>query len=102
MKYKVYHTNKPTFGFGARAKFPQEYTQVALVECIDIEDAFRATNTIDDIWIKNPEVIELYQTSCRSTSVGDVLVDEDGNAMYCAPCGWDDIEVAEVVAERSV
>lgn len=96
MKYKVWQVIKPNFGLGKKPLFPADYELVAEVECKDLEDAFRATNTIDDIWTKNPEVIQLHKRQCRSTSVGDVLEDEDGIAMYCAPCGWDEIETRHI------
>jgi hypothetical protein len=91
MKYKVYHAKNPTFGFGDKPAFPEAYDKVATVECKGIEDVFRATNHIDSNWMTNPEVIERAKCDCRSTSVGDVVVDEDGNKMYCAMVGWENM-----------
>jgi hypothetical protein len=96
MKYKVYHADEPTFGFGGKPTFPEDYTLVATVECKDEEDVFRATNHIDSDWTQNTEIVELHEEICRSTSVGDVVVDEDNVAMYCAPVGWEDMGKVEI------
>ena len=92
MRYKVYHANpmKSMFDKTPETFNPEGYDMVAEVECIDEEDVFRATNHIDSDWTKNPEVISVTGR-CRSTSVGDVVVDEDGVALYCAGCGWEDL-----------
>lgn len=93
MKYKVYHAINPTFGFGKQPEFPNEYELVAEVECDGVEDVFRITNHIDTNWTGNPEVIEVYKTNgCRSTSVGDMAVDQNGKAFYCDMVGWKDVE----------
>jgi len=91
MKYKVYHAINPTFGFGKKPEFPSEYKLVATVECADLEDVFRITNHIDEDWTKNPEVTELFHNRPRSTSVGDVVIDEDGYHFYCDQVGWKEI-----------
>ena len=47
------------------------------------------TNSIDNAWWKNEDVIPMFDgDGCRSTSVGDqVLV---GNTKYeCSPYGWE-------------
>ena len=65
-----------------------DYELVALVECSHKEDAFRATNHIEEDWTKNPEVKKLFTPTARSTSVSDILIDEDGWIWYCAATGW--------------
>ena len=91
IKFTVYHATKPTFGFGEKPVFPEAYEKVAIVECEDIEDVFRATNHIDHDWRMNPEVIESFKDKVRSTSVGDVVEDEDGNKLYCDRIGWAEV-----------
>jgi hypothetical protein len=91
MKYEVWHAKEPTFGFGDQPKFPEEYEMVAVVDCKDEEDVFEKTNHITHDWTQNPEVIRRAKKSLRSTSVGDVLVDEDGNRLYCDHVGWKDM-----------
>ena len=88
MKFKVYHAINPTFGFGDRPKYPSDYKQVAIVEAEDIEEVFRITNHIDDNWENNPEVLEVIGNGHRSTSVGDIVVDENGVVNRCEIVGW--------------
>ena len=89
MKFKVYHHKNPTFGFGETPEFNDEnFEVVAAVEC-DPEnygDVFRLTNHIDCAWWENPEVTCIKQA--RSTSVGDVIVSEDGIRRRCESAGW--------------
>ena len=90
MKFEVYHAVEPTFGFGPKLVFPTDYEKVALIEAEDIGDTFRITNHIEHDWTTNPEVIKVYGR-CRSTSVGDVMVNEDGTKFYCDMVGWKEI-----------
>ena len=99
MRYEVWHSKEITSFLDPKPTFPEDYNMVAEVECEDEEDVFRATNHIDSDWTKNPEVIVCRKNPCRSTSVGDVIVDEDGVALYCAPCGWEDM--GKVIEETS-
>jgi len=94
MIHRVYHAINPTFGFGDKPSFPDDYELVATVECAGLEDVFRITNTIDSAWTNNPEVVELHPTNrsgYRSTSVGDVVV-VDGTTHYCDMVGWKEVE----------
>jgi len=91
MKFTVYHAKQPTFGFGEQPAFPEAYDKIAIVECEDVDDVFRATNHIDHDWRMNPEVIESFKDKVRSTSVGDVVEDEVGNKLYCDRIGWIEI-----------
>jgi len=65
---------------------------VAAVDGNDIEDAFHLTNNIDKPWFENDNIIATYQGAytgkgCRSTSVYDLVVDED--VVYiCDSFGW--------------
>ena len=91
MKYTVYHAVNPTFGFGVKPQLPGEYEKVAEVECSDLEDVFRVTNHIDEAWQENKEVL-WSKRPARSTSVGDVIVDDTGDQYYCASVGWEKVE----------
>jgi hypothetical protein len=59
---------------------------VAVVSAPDLEAVFTLTNSIDDVWWKNPGV-EVIERS-RSTSVGDVVEDENGARWLCEGIGW--------------
>ncbi len=93
MKYHVWHAKNPTFGFGVEPKFPEGYELVALITSESLNDTFRITNHIDKAWTSNPEVIDIYKNQPRSTSVGDVVVDANGNANRCESMGWKTITI---------
>jgi len=53
-----------------------------------LEEAFMKTNTISSAWWRNEEVTTTFAgNSCRSTSVGDVVV-VDEKKYKCEPVGW--------------
>jgi hypothetical protein len=75
--------------------FGEDPHVVAFVECPKtmsvtdkLEFAFMKTNSIDDAWYNNPEVTRMFDgKSCRSTSVGDMLL--LGTDKYkCDSMGW--------------
>ncbi len=57
-----------------RARF---YQLVALVEADSLEEVFRLTNHIDHDWRENALVKTMSPNPTRSTSVGDVIVQDD-------------------------
>ena len=71
-------------------KFPEEYRAVAAVEADNLEKVFEKTNHIDQDWTENEGVIPMGSRH-RSTSVGDIVVDGEGNRVICAGCGWEKI-----------
>jgi hypothetical protein len=88
MIFTVYHANNPTFGFGKTPKFPEEFTAVAVIDSPNLGETFKITNHIDHNWEENTEVIDLLAKGNRSTSVGDVMVENDGTKHRCENCGW--------------
>ena len=77
------------------AAFEESPTTVAFVECPGtmtdaekIEFAFMKTNSIDDAWWNNKEITKMFGgESCRSTSVGDMVL--VGTTKYkCDDTGW--------------
>jgi len=70
--------------------FPKEYQAVAAVEANNIEEVFEKTNHIDKNWAENKGVIPIV-CQARSTSVGDIVVDDSGNRKICAGQGWKEI-----------
>ena len=75
------HFNQKTF-----TPHMEDYKHVASVYATDIEEVFRDTNHIDREWWEN-ENVNLVEKS-RSTSVGDVVVDNKLNVFVCASSGW--------------
>lgn len=87
MRYKVYHANRPTFGFTAEQnpKFNEmNYTHVATVECSSLDQVFEVTNHIQHDWTINPEVKWRKGSGAdtRSTSCGDVIVEQDSGKKH--------------------
>jgi hypothetical protein len=99
MKFKVYQAKEMPQSFTPAPETfnKDDFVMVAEVETEDIEGVFRLTNHIDHDWTTNPEVSGVTG-SCRSTSVGDIIEDEDGKLMYCASFGWEEIVRSEVNA----
>ena len=91
MKYKVYH-NSRFLEHGGLSWGTKEFPNwdclnlVAFVEAETIDNVYRLTNHIDDLWWENPEV-EVVKNS-RSTSCGDVVEDPQGRLWVCAAVGW--------------
>ncbi len=89
---KVYHTKE----FGNRdAAFPADFDLVATVASEDLERVYFLTNHIDSPWTDNSSV-EAVGDSHRSTSVGDVVVNEEGTFL-CDICGWKELEETKEV-----
>lgn len=83
-----------------QAKWPDSYRLVAIVdEAHSVDDAFRLTNTIDEFWWKNEDVIAFSplhvaasgERGWRSTSVGDVI-EFRGEFFKCKDSGWERID----------
>lgn len=91
--FRVYHAKDPRFGIGEPPVFPEEYTHVADVPDCDHPDfAYRLTQNIDSSWHEEDRFVQALAGPCRSTSVGDVLVDDtEGRVYRCLPIGWEDI-----------
>ena len=80
------------------AAFGETPRTVAFVDCkgtmsdnAKLEEAFVKTNSINDAWWKNEGVTPMFgEKSCRSTSVGDMVL--IGTTKYeCKPLGWEKI-----------
>lgn len=71
-----------------------EYRLVAELDASGADEVFERTNTIDKPWWTNPGVTRKFVGhGCRSTSVGDVIVDNGGAGFFCASVGWVAIDV---------
>lgn len=104
---KVFHSNNPrdTMFFGGEDIITNEkilemldgdgYKHVADVETDSLETAYRLTNHIDSDWKYNEGVINAVNGKVRSSSVGDVFIDDDGNAHVVASIGFEKIKDGE-------
>lgn len=66
------------------------YVPVAEVSAESLDEVFTLTNSIESVWWENPRVKTLFKgEGCRSTSVGDIVVDVLGRGYFCARIGWE-------------
>lgn len=71
------------------------YTLVAEVRATSLEEVFQLTNSIDQHWWKNSGVQPKFKSAgCRSTSVGDLVVDGSGVGHFCDSIGWTDVQLS--------
>ena len=57
-----------------------------------LEEAFMLTNSIDDAWYTSDQVVYIGpKKSCRSTSVGDMVLLENGKKFKCEHTGWSEV-----------
>lgn len=90
----VFHATEPSFLPDAPKKeFPADFTLVAVIDCDNLSMAYQLTNNIEAPWTENAGVTVIGTGPYRSTSVGDVILLDDGTAKLCANAGWDDIQV---------
>lgn len=76
------------------------YRLVAEVTASGLDAVFELTNTIDRQWWINPGVTPRFQgEGCRSTSVGDIVVEVGAIGHFCASVGWVSLGVLECPAE---
>lgn len=71
-----------------------EYEKAAIVSDASLDVAFEKTNSIVSHWSDNPEaetIGDFYNR--RSTSVGDIMIDSDGNGWIVGPVGFDKIDL---------
>jgi hypothetical protein len=93
--YKIYHTKdwnlNSKLHFDNKGYVPKkdDYQLVALVDCNAVGETFELTNHIDTEWWNN-EAVTLIKES-RSTSVGDLVEDENGKLWLCAMIGWEEV-----------
>jgi hypothetical protein len=65
------------------------FRKVAHVQTENLEDVFRLTNHIEGSWTEN-EGVGVWAENVRSTSVGDVLINDNG-VFVVAPCGFEKV-----------
>ena len=92
MIFQVFHSEPPDF-FAQRdlMEFPHGFVHVASVEAVSIDEVFYLTNSIDIPWHQHDGVSAYKET--RSTSVGDVVVSQDGRHYRCERIGWTRFEL---------
>jgi hypothetical protein len=88
--FKLHHATQPHFSHANPQEFtPENFDHVADVEADDLGEVFEKTNHIEVPWPENPGATMIVSAnSVRSTSVGDIVVDETGVRHRCLPIGW--------------
>ena len=57
-----------------------------------LETAFMKTNSINNGWWTNEGIYKMFDgTTCRSTSVGDMVLLSSGKKYKCEMTGWSEI-----------
>ena len=69
------------------AVWPDDYNLVAIVDSEHVEKVFELTNHIDTQWWDNDGVEVVGDNHHRSTSVGDIVVTNEGT-FRCENVGW--------------
>ena len=93
-RFCVYHASQTARRLNGIPKLNSvNYTLVAVVETEDISDVWKITNSITSHWSTNPEVKWSMGFENRSTSIGDVVSDDDGKFFRCGRIGWEQLKV---------
>ena len=57
-----------------------------------LEKAFMLTNSVNDAWYTNEELVYMGpEKSCRSTMAGDYVKFENGKKFKCEHAGWSEV-----------
>ena len=95
---------KVFYGYGDKGS--EVYELVGLIEAVSLEDAFHKTNSIESLWTAaiNPVLLAAkFRFGARSTSVGDVLVDDaTGIAYHVSLFGFTMLELGDFVCSAEV
>ena len=87
-QYHIFHSKPNEFMFTETEIQPREY--VGFVNANSIEEAFKLSQNIESNW--NPT------NPCRSTSVGDVIQENDKFFMVCG-VGFKELRTEEEIAK---
>lgn len=79
MKFSIYQVVNPTF----KDAIIQEREYVATIEASTPGEAFKKSQNLDETWNK--------MKPCRSTSIGDIIVDEKYNKLLVCGIGFKDV-----------
>jgi hypothetical protein len=88
---RVFHVAEYGLKFVEPAVYPDDYILVAIVDSEVLEKVFELTNHIDTQWWDNDGVEVVGDNHHRSTSVGDIVVTNEGT-FRCENMGWHELE----------
>lgn len=96
---KVYHAKFPNYGLGKHPKFTEEdFDLVAEVDVPTLDEAYVLTQHIEREWSMNDKVKTIKPS--RSTSIGDILTDQDGANWRCEALGWSMMSRQKIVKRK--
>lgn len=88
MKYEVYYNQNTRDAYFMKPAFSKEvHSKVAELEADNVEEVFRRMNVVDG----DPEYELPIKLEIRSMMVGDVVIDENGDKLFCAKFGWEKV-----------
>lgn len=88
LMYQVFYTKRLDAPYAVPPSVNGEnYKPIGIVAADDLEHLFRVMNVVDGSSFEMPQKLR-----CRSMCVGDVAVDETGQAWYCASAGWERVD----------
>lgn len=79
MKFDIYHSKQSNFFAESLPK--ESYQTVATIEASSLDEAYLKSQNIDSCWVNDPDVDSTLE-NCRSTSVGDIIINNDENQAY--------------------
>jgi hypothetical protein len=88
---RVFHVAEFGKNYPEPAVYPDDYILVAIVDSEVLEKVFELTNHIDTQWWDNDGVEVVGDNHHRSTSVGDIVVTNEGT-FRCEDLGWHELE----------
>ena len=81
MKFNIYHAKKLANPFDMPEPATDNYTLVGQVDAADVEQAYlRTQNLGPEGWPLQSTTTKALSERIRSTSVGDIILSEDGQA----------------------
>lgn len=92
MRYDVFYRKSPSCFVGELPDFVlhRSYQKVTSVDASNLGSVFRIMNIVDDSDFEMPQKLGV-----RSMDMGDVVVDENGQANIVASAGWRPIKFIE-------
>lgn len=89
--FQIWLDKNPRFRPPFNSFNKNDFKHVADVDCKVLDETYLLANHIDKDWTTNAGVTPMNGCSgknTRSLSIGDIVIDEAGQAWYCHMTGW--------------
>jgi len=106
MMFRLYHAkNLREVSFASSEEISalfhlgDNYEFVGYIDAANLEEVYMKTQNIDEAWTSKIEASQLSlskRAGCRSTSMGDVILDDDSSEYAVASFGFDNITSTRV------